>query len=395
MSKNAEAYSSHPDVIQALKDLQSKLLAGPVARVTGLRTNIVQNALWQAHLLPFIKELKCLNQIDTFLLENLIYRYVMDSIHYFASSKPTLCGRDPFKVHKEEALQHAGTGGFKKVEALFRKFIEESSSAKNEGTLSSECLAGMIKLMLWGNRADLSLSAGEVDETSVRESSSSPEVPKTMLLADNSSQVWNNIEKFDNWGIILDNCGLELATDLVFAEILLSSGCAETVTLYAKSHPVFVSDCLTSDVEQHIEWVQEKLGDSCRLSDHYHSSHKLKVVSDPFFTSGYKYREISSKASSLDLAFRKHDLLVFKGDANYRRLLGEREWDPTTPFSKVVDYFPYASTLALRTLKYPLAAGIPADKLAQAKSTYGDLDWNCTGQCGVVQLSLAKSLSVD
>ena len=393
MLKNAAAYSSHPDVIQSLKDLKSTLLAGPVSRVMGLRTNIVQNALWQAHLLTFIKESKCLNQIDTFLLENLIYRYVMDSIHYFASSKPTLCRQDPFKKHKVEALQHADTGGFDKVESLFRKFIAEGSDVANQGTLSSECFADIVKLMLWGNRADLSLSAGEVDETSACESSSSSEVvPKTMLLADNTSQVWNDIEKFDNWGIILDNCGLELVTDLVFAEILLSSGCADTVTLYAKSHPVFVSDCLIDDVEQHIKWVQEKLGDSCCLSDHYHSTQKLKVVSDPFFTSGYKYREISSKSPNLAASFRKHDLLVFKGDANYRRLLGEREWDPTTPFSKVVDYFPYASTLALRTLKYPLAAGISADKVALAKSTYGDLDWNCTGQCGVVQFCPASSL---
>ena len=56
----------------------------------------------------------------------------------------------------------------------------------------------------------------------------------------------------------------------------------------------------------------------------------LKVVSDPFFTSGYKYREIESKAPKLASALGQHDLLVFKGDANYRRLLGERKWAPGT-----------------------------------------------------------------
>ena len=127
------------------------------------------------------------------------------------------------------------------------------------------------------------------------------------------------------------------------------------------------------------------------MENHFKSG-KLKVVSDPFFTSGYKYRELASKAPKLTAAFRKHDLLVFKGDANYRRLLGERDWAPTTPFPDVVNYLaPVTSTLALRTLKYPLAAGIAADKVSAAKAAYGADEWNCTGQCGVIQFSPKKA----
>ena len=47
----------------------------------------------------------------------------------------------------------------------------------------------------------------------------------------------------------------------------------------------------------------------------------------------------------------KQSAMVFvKGDANYRRLLGDCQWELTTPFTTVAGYFP-APLCALRTLK--------------------------------------------
>jgi Damage-control phosphatase ARMT1-like domain len=43
-------------------------------------------------------------------------------------------------------------------------------------------------------------------------------------------------------------------------------------------------------------------------------------------------------------------MVFVKGDANYRRLLGDRTWALDTPFSDVVSYFP-VPVCALRTLK--------------------------------------------
>ena len=42
-------------------------------------------------------------------------------------------------------------------------------------------------------------------------------------------------------------------------------------------------------------------------------------------------------------------LVLSKGDANYRRLLGDRHWDFTTPFAQAVGSVP-APLLALRTI---------------------------------------------
>ena len=43
-------------------------------------------------------------------------------------------------------------------------------------------------------------------------------------------------------------------------------------------------------------------------------------------------------------------MVFVKGDANYRRLLGDRKWATDTPFQDVVSYFP-VPICALRTLK--------------------------------------------
>lgn len=46
-------------------------------------------------------------------------------------------------------------------------------------------------------------------------------------------------------------------------------------------------------------------------------------------------------------------LVFVKGDANYRRLIGDRLWPTDTPFSDVAGYFP-TRLCALRTLKAEL-----------------------------------------
>ena len=242
LSKNVEAYSEHKDVVQALNGIRQTLEAGPVALIQSLNVSIYQNANWQAHLLPLIAQGKRMNEIDTFLLENLVYRYIIDAIHYFASFRPSLYKRDPFSAHKQEALASAVAGGFAKVKSVFDDFMSDADGLTNNGTLSSTSFHGIVKLMLWGNRADLSLTAGDAVQTTEADSTRKT-VPGTMLLADDTDAVWQQIDGFDDCGIVLDNCGLELVTDLVFAEMLLSSGCADTITLYAKSHPVFRLGC--------------------------------------------------------------------------------------------------------------------------------------------------------
>jgi hypothetical protein len=76
------------------------------------------------------------------------------------------------------------------------------------------------------------------------------------------------------------------------------------------------------------------------------------------------------------------DLVVSKGDANYRRLSGDLDWPPTTPFQDVVRYFPTA-LLALRVLKAELALGLTSNQVQDLDIQ--DPDWRFNGNWAVIQ----------
>jgi hypothetical protein len=80
----------------------------------------------------------------------------------------------------------------------------------------------------------------------------------------------------------------------------------------------------------------------------------------------------------------RSSLLISKGDANYRRLTGDRHWPFTLPFADVVCYTP-VPLLALRVIKSELALGLRPGQ-AEAVSRE-DPNWLFDGKWGVIQFT--------
>jgi hypothetical protein len=76
------------------------------------------------------------------------------------------------------------------------------------------------------------------------------------------------------------------------------------------------------------------------------------------------------------------DLVISKGDAHYRRLLGDRHWAFTIPFTKVMSYFS-APLLALRACKSEVICDLTPGQ-AEALSKV-DAKWMTNGQWAVIQ----------
>jgi hypothetical protein len=53
---------------------------------------------------------------------------------------------------------------------------------------------------------------------------------------------------------------------------------------------------------------------------------------------------------NLAAQFERASMTILNGNLNYRRLVGDRDWPPTTPFADVASYVP-GSLDVLRTLK--------------------------------------------
>ena len=106
------------------------------------------------------------------------------------------------------------------------------------------------------------------------------------------------------------------------------------------------------------------------------------ILSDhPFWVTGFFFR---SMPDDLRAMLARAALVISKGDANYRRLVGDCHWQPTTSFASIVDYFP-APVVALRTLKAELIVGL-RDGEAERLSAL-DPTWRTNGKRGVVQSS--------
>jgi hypothetical protein len=74
--------------------------------------------------------------------------------------------------------------------------------------------------------------------------------------------------------------------------------------------------------------------------------------------------------------------VISKGDANYRRLVGDCHWDPTTPFQIAAGYFP-TTLVALRTLKAELIVGLRQGEAERFQAQ--DPAWRVNGKRGVIQ----------
>jgi Damage-control phosphatase ARMT1-like domain len=75
---------------------------------------------------------------------------------------------------------------------------------------------------------------------------------------------------------------------------------------------------------------------------------------------------------------------VFKGDLNYRRLVGDLHWPPTVPFGETVAHFP-APVVALRTLKSDVAVGLDPDAVSRLDAEAPD--WRVSGRYGLIQVN--------
>jgi hypothetical protein len=189
-------------------------------------------------------------------------------------------------------------------------------------------------------------------------------------------------------GIVVDNAGYEIFTDLVLGHVLLSMACCTKVIFHTKSHPTFVSDATTLDCEETIATLLASPKAETRALGASFSSHvssgSFAFESDAFFCQPPPFWCMPPR---VEAKFRLECMTFVKGDANYRRLIGDCDWGPksTATAEQVLSYWP-GSVCALRTLKSEVKCGIDEDKEMEAAAK--DCNWLVCGKWGVVQTNL-------
>jgi hypothetical protein len=151
--------------------------------------------------------------------------------------------------------------------------------------------------------------------------------------------------------IVLDNAGFELYVDLILAGFLLSANLATNVVLHPKSIPWFVSDVLPSDFAALLSALanpqtfystpsederaagktpqplsEKEEGELTFLFSEWaglHAEGQLTIRPNDFWTEGGSYWRLPATAPELHEDLKESELVIFKGDLNYRKLTAD------------------------------------------------------------------------
>lgn len=352
---------------ESLKAMQHLILELPETPVRHLHDQEAPDwAAWAEHIEPHRDQ----NWLDVpwFFAETYFYRRILEAIGYFLEGPGR--GLDPFLATKEAGLE----ASFRSVETLCGQVQSWLSTKPGPHELD-----WLVHADLWGNQADLSLWPAQGDGPGGGSSAEH-------VLVDDTDKALSHLASAGPRGrvdFVLDNAGFELVADLALVVGLVSAEAARVIHLHIKAHPTFVSDAIEHDVIQTIGALSASrhatvaaLG---RQLESYHAGGTIHLRSHFYWNSPLSGWEMPADLRA-DLS--RSDLVIVKGDANYRRLLGDRHWPFDTPFKDIMTYFPTA-VLALRTLKGEIAAGLARQQIAHLQRA--DPDWLTNGRWGVIQ----------
>jgi len=347
-----------PEIVAALEHLAEELKQGTVAP---LREERPDRAQWNLALAPW--EGRGWLELPWFLAETYFYRRLLEAVRYFQPGPTYLL--DPFEPQKREAL---GEG----LEATVRFY----AAWHEEYSLEDQFHIAMRR-SLWGNRADLS-------NITVKASSETDSDEAHRILIDHRQPVWDLLSsgRVRRLDFVADNSGPEILADMGLIGLLLGHNLVREVHLHLKPQPFFVSDTMPRDyclarraLEDLAAPRPRALGVLLRQAA---EARRLIVHAHPFWATS---AHLTSLPQDLQADLARSDLILLKGDVNYRRLLEDRDWPPSTDLAAVTGYMP-APFVTLRTLKAELIVGLAPGQAEAIRAD--DPDWLVNGERGVI-----------
>ena len=360
-----------PKMVARLRELQHELTEDQ--RLRPLITDAPDAAQWASAWA--MQRHQTWHNVPWYFAEAFFYRRLIEAVDYFGAAP--WAGRDPFLLPKQAEL--AGETAWRVLTAALQESTEQSTTS----------LRTLLHFCLWGNRVDLSYL--QVAQASGRQIVIENEAAN--LLVDDTEIVIAHLQALRNRtpsarrvDFICDNTGTELLTDLALADFLLAGHWVEQIVLHVKFHPTFVSDTIVADLDLTLAAMQAQSEraspELAKRLTRYRASGKLVVRADWFWNSSYFFWQIPA---ILQAELAQAQLVIVKGDANYRRLLGDSRWPTVAAACAAIPYFP-TSLVALRTLKSDPIVGLPprqASILDQA-----DPAWRINGKRGMIQAVL-------
>ncbi|MGI5458943.1 damage-control phosphatase ARMT1 family protein [Streptomyces sp. CA-249302] len=296
--------------------------------------------------------------------ESWFYRQLLDAVGYFTPGPWQ--GIDPFRPFKLAELDAPET--------------DEELKALDDLTdlPAADRARALLHGSLWGNRADLGF---RLSDASADTKEAAPG-----LVADDSDTLWSLLPPAGTatLHLIADNAGRELVPDLLLVAHLLDHGHVERAVLHVKPYPYYVSDATTADVVDALRRLTSAPGAAASYGRTLWSAAtdgRLTIRAHPFTAAPLPFADLPADLRA-DLATAT--LTIVKGDLNYRRLVGDHRWPPTTPFADVTAHLP-GPVAALRTLKSDVITGLAEETESALVAAEGQ-SWRTGGTHALIQV---------
>ncbi|KAJ5038470.1 uncharacterized protein L3040_007328 [Drepanopeziza brunnea f. sp. 'multigermtubi'] len=312
---------------------------------------------------------------------------------------------------------------------------KDEKSEKEIAEVEKILFMEMCEICLWGNATDLSLLTSlTYEDIQKLQGSEARKNSEKNIIVNDLEAAYDTLKKakvdgkkYRQVDIVLDNAGFELYVDLILAGFLLSANLATNVILHPKSIPWFVSDVLPGDFAALLNALaapqafystpsadeqaadkkptplnQKEIDELSFLFSEwskFHAEGQLTLRSNRFWTEGGSFWRLPGTAPRLHADLKESELVIFKGDLNYRKLTGDGMWDPTTPFTEAIGPLGPGSgvnVLALRTCKADVVVGLKPGQDEELRAMEGGggesgkREWAWSGKWAVVSFSAGR-----
>lgn len=220
------------------------------------------------------------------------------------------------------------------------------------------------------------------------------------IVVNNFAQLWEyaknlsaSKQKFQI-DIVLDNSGYELFTDLCLVEFFHLSTLFPkeqcSVYFHVKKMPWFVSDTMVKDFHWLLNTIEkdETISNSLKTINKNFKQNLANgtwiIKEHDFWTLPHSFDQMPTAGADMYAHLCKSDFVLFKGDLNYRKLVGDLNWPFKTSFKDSLRQFqPTTAVCSLRTIKADVVVGIE-NEATLAKVQLLPKTWMETGEYAVV-----------
>ncbi|KAG0147394.1 hypothetical protein CROQUDRAFT_76605 [Cronartium quercuum f. sp. fusiforme G11] len=320
---------------------------------------------------------------------------------------------DPFEDPKQSTLK-ASQPAILLLATRLEIYISKPRPLLDSNTGELELKMGLQDLLhaaLWGNATDLSLLPN-ISAEALCELQSESRKDSERVLRDDFDSLWrtlidrqrisNSLDHKDyRIDFVLDNAGFELFTDLALADWLVTiSPFATKIVFHPKDIPWFVSDVMEKDVYNLLDTLdtfegQEIISPLVKRWRGYLTNHtwQINVQHAPVWTKPVPFWDLPTESNEvLWLELKSSDLVIFKGDLNYRKLTGDAKWPTTTSFEEAIGPLNgCVNLLSLRTCKADVVVGLKPGQEEQMNII--DSKWRINGKYGLISYAPKNSFT--